>query len=95
MLQPMETKMKEFETEWSKRCKDIETIELSPRDAEIKRLDFEIDANTLRISLTTFDIEEFESTIDKIRWAFGIALVKAQTNFRDKETKRLKKAWGQ
>ena len=90
----MKIKLKNFETDWSKHCKDIETIELSQRDAEIKKLDFEIEANILRAASTTYDLEEFERCVNNIRRDVSIALERARLNYRNNESKRLKKTWG-
>ena len=49
---------------------------------------------TLKAPLSTFDLEEYNKRIKKVEWDVDIALTKAKANFRNKETKRLKKAWG-
>ena len=94
MLGEMESKMIEFEAGWSKRCKDLEEIELSPREAISKKMDFEMAEHTLKAPLLTFDLEEFNKRIKKVEWDVDIALTKAKTNLRNNETRRLKKAWG-
>jgi non-homologous end joining protein Ku len=94
MLGEMESRMVEFEAEWTRRCREIEELEQSPHEANIKKLDFEIAANMLKVHLTTFDAEEFDNRIERLGWAVDLALTKAKTKFKDKESKRLKKAWG-
>jgi hypothetical protein len=94
MLGDMESRMIEFEEEWTKRCRELEEIEQSPHEANIKKMDFEIAVHMLKVHLTTFDIEEFNKRIEKLDWAVDLALTKAKTKFKDKESKRLKKSWG-
>jgi len=84
----------EFEAEWSKRCKDLDGIELSPREAVSKKMDFEMAEHMLKVHLFTIDLEEFNKRMKKVEWDVDIALTKAKTNFRNNETRRLKKAWG-
>jgi len=95
MLEPMETKLRDFEIEWLKRSTEVETMELNRHDAKIKRLDFEIEASTLRFKgLMESDIEEFDTRIEKIQWTFNTALQRAYTNFQNNESVRLKNKWG-
>jgi hypothetical protein len=94
VLGEMESEMVEFEAEWSKRCKDLEEIELSPHEAITKKLEFEMAEHMLKVHLLTFDLEEFNKRMKKVEWDVDISLTKAKTNFRNNETKRLRKAWG-
>jgi len=94
MKEAMDTTMKDFEIEWSRRCKDIETVELSRNDAKVKKHEFDIAVTTLRFFLPVYDDEEFDKKTENIRWNFDIGLIKAQMNYRDHEAKRLKEAWG-
>jgi hypothetical protein len=95
MLEPMETKMRDFEIEWFNRCTEISTIELTPHNARNKMYDFDIEANLLiaKGNLHEFDSEEYNTKIGKIRFQVEIALNKAQTNFKNGESKRLKTKW--
>ena len=92
----METKFSEFEIEWLNRCTDIATIELTSHDARIQMNDFELDEILLKSkgNLHEFDSEEYNKRIANLRFQIEIALNKAQTNYKNGESKRLKTKWG-
>ncbi|MDG6249472.1 hypothetical protein [Methanocalculus sp.] len=84
----------EFEDEWMNKCKELETIELSPKEADNKKREYEIKEMELKASITKFELEDFYETTEKVKWAVDMALTKAKINYRNNEAKRLRKVWG-
>lgn len=94
MLGENESKLKDLESLWISRCQEIEQIELSSNRVRIIKDEFEIDRLTFMANLTQFDMPEYNTRMEKIGWAVDHALDKANSKFKDKEAKRLKKMWG-
>ena len=92
MLEPMETTLTEFEIEWENRCLPIASSELDQKKARNTMYDFDIAANVLRSEGSPFEFEEveFNKRIENLRFKVDDALNKAQTNFKNGESVRLK-----